>query len=64
MLREVNYEEVPWEKEVQSAIDKALEQHKKIKVKIKTTAKGEYVVIYAYDENLYRNVIFAQIKTD
>lgn len=68
MLKEINYKEtyfdetVPSKKAALEAIKSAEERYGKITVKLKVTAKGEFIVIYAYDKSLYRYVIVDTIE--
>ena len=68
MLKEINIEDYKSQIdsnirfEVLKVIDNAIKAYGKVVLKEKTIAKGKYIVIYAYDKTLYRNVIVNTIK--
>ena len=68
MLKEINIEDYKWQIdgnirfEVLKVIDNTIKAYGKVVLKEKTIAKGIYIVIYAYDKTLYRNVIVNTIK--
>lgn len=68
MLRELDYTAIQWninnpiEKKAAEAIESALQKYGKITTKEKIIAKGTFIVIYAYDKSLYRNVIVDTIQ--
>lgn len=68
MLREINYTEIKWnvnnpmEKKVAEEIANAIQKYGKVVVKEKIIAKGTFINIYAYDRNLYRNILVSSIQ--
>lgn len=68
MLREINYTEIKWnvnnpmEKKVAEEIASAIQKYGKVVVKEKIIAKGTFINIYAYDRNLYRNILVSSIQ--
>lgn len=60
MLKEFDFTEWttsnPTEKEIAAKIEKALQEFGKIITKFKETARGKFIIIYAYDKKLYRYV--------
>lgn len=68
MLKEININEYKWQVddvrqyEALKEIDAAIKKYGKVVVKEKTTAKGIFINIYAYDRNLYRNIIVNTIQ--
>lgn len=70
MLKEINLNEYKWQVddvrqyEALKEIDTATKKYGKVVIKEKTTAKGKFIVIYAYDKSLYRNIIVNSIQIE
>lgn len=68
MLKEFDFMEWitnnPAEKEIATKIEKALQDYGKIVTKFKETAKGKFIVIYAYDKRLNRYFVVDTIQIE
>lgn len=70
MLREIDYKALtfnmnnPIEKKVAEELELAIQKYGKVVVKEKIIAKGTFINIYAYDRNLYRNILVSSIQVE
>ena len=67
MLKEININNYKWQTDelklkVLEAIERQSKIYGKVVVKEKVIAKGKYIIIYAYDKSLYRNIIVDAIQ--
>ena len=67
MLKEININNYKWQTDelklkVFEAIERQSKIYGKVVVKEKVIAKGKYIIIYAYDKSLYRNIIVYAIQ--
>lgn len=70
MLREIDYKAITWnmnnpiEKKVSEELELAIQKYGKVVVREKIVAKGTFINIYAYDRNLYRNILVSSIQVE
>ena len=67
MLKEININNYKWQTDdlklkVFEAVERQSKIYGKVVVKEKVIAKGKYIIIYAYDKSLYRNIIVYAIQ--